>query len=102
MSIKKPSLKGMANTKYLGHFAQDKYIQQGHNFSGSLCIENDNRDCEFVGKPNIKYDKPEKESDYYSNKAEDAENSDDLSKAINKKRIAKFNEEFSEYKKDKK
>ncbi len=29
--MKKPSLKGMQNTKYLGHFAQDKYIQMGHN-----------------------------------------------------------------------
>ncbi len=31
--LKKPSLKGMENTKYLGHFAQDKYIQEGHNLS---------------------------------------------------------------------
>lgn len=29
--IKKPSLKGMSNMGYLGHFAQDKYIQMGHN-----------------------------------------------------------------------
>lgn len=36
MKIKKPSLKGMKNTGYLGHFAQDKYIQQGHNFSGKV------------------------------------------------------------------
>lgn len=35
---KKPSLKGMANTGYLGHFAQDKFIQQGHNDSGSMPI----------------------------------------------------------------
>ena len=34
MQIKKPSLKGMKNTKYLGHFAQDQYIQKGHNLSG--------------------------------------------------------------------
>ena len=34
MQIKRPSLKGMKNTKYLGHFAQDKYIQKGHNLSG--------------------------------------------------------------------
>lgn len=34
MKIKQPSLKGMKNTKYLGHFAQDKYIQKGHNLSG--------------------------------------------------------------------
>lgn len=32
---KKPSVKGMANMGYLGHFAQDKFIQQGHNDSGS-------------------------------------------------------------------
>lgn len=30
---KKPSVKGMANTGYLGHFAQDKHIQAGHNTS---------------------------------------------------------------------
>lgn len=34
MKIKQPSLKGMKNTSYLGHFAQDKYIQKGHNLSG--------------------------------------------------------------------
>jgi chromosome segregation ATPase len=34
MKIKKPSLKGMKNTKYLGHFAQDKYMEKGHNLSG--------------------------------------------------------------------
>ena len=34
MKIKRPSLKGMKNCGYLGHFAQDKYIQKGHNFSG--------------------------------------------------------------------
>ena len=34
MKIKKPSLKGMKNCEYLEHFAQDKYIQQGHNDSG--------------------------------------------------------------------
>ena len=31
MKLKKPSLKGKANYKYLGHFAQDKFIQAGHN-----------------------------------------------------------------------
>lgn len=36
MKIKRPSLKGMKNTKYLGHFAQDKYIEKGHNLSGVL------------------------------------------------------------------
>ncbi len=39
MKIVKPSLKGMANTKYLGHFAQDKYIQQGHNDDGKVTVE---------------------------------------------------------------
>lgn len=36
MKIKKPSLKGMKHTSYLGHFAQDKYICEGHNTSGKL------------------------------------------------------------------
>ena len=31
MHIKKPSLKGVAHTGHLGHFAQDKHIQRGHN-----------------------------------------------------------------------
>jgi hypothetical protein len=34
MKIKKPSLKGIANTAYLGHFASDQHIQKGHNYSG--------------------------------------------------------------------
>jgi hypothetical protein len=38
MQIKRPSLKGMKNTKYLGHFAQDGYIQKGHNLSGIFDI----------------------------------------------------------------
>lgn len=38
MKIKKPSLKGMKNCEYLGHFAQDKYIQEGHNLSGSMAL----------------------------------------------------------------
>lgn len=36
MKIKRPSLKGIKNTQYLGHFAQDKYIRKGHNLSGVL------------------------------------------------------------------
>ena len=32
MGIKKPSLKGMNHCGYLGHFAQDKFVQMGHNF----------------------------------------------------------------------
>jgi hypothetical protein len=39
MKIKRPSLKGMKNTKYLGHFAQDKYIQKGHNLSGVFDVK---------------------------------------------------------------
>jgi hypothetical protein len=31
MKIKKPTLSGMKNFGYLGHFAQDRYIQAGHN-----------------------------------------------------------------------
>ena len=31
---KKPSLKGVKNTGYLGHFAKDKFLAQGHNDSG--------------------------------------------------------------------
>lgn len=36
--MKKPSIKGMKNTKYLGHFCNDKYIQKGHNDSGKIMI----------------------------------------------------------------
>lgn len=32
---KKPSVKGMAHMGYLGHFAQDKFIQKGHNETSS-------------------------------------------------------------------
>lgn len=32
--MKKPSIKGMKNTEYLGHFKKDKHIQSGHNTSG--------------------------------------------------------------------
>lgn len=39
MKIKKPSVKGMKNCGYLGHFAQDKYIEQGHNFSGKISYD---------------------------------------------------------------
>ena len=38
MKIKKPSLKGMKNCGYLGHFAQDKYMEKGHNLSGKVLI----------------------------------------------------------------
>ena len=33
MKIKKPSVKGMKHTEYLGHFAKDKYMCEGHNTS---------------------------------------------------------------------
>lgn len=29
--VKKPSLRGMSNTAYLGRFRKDKFIQEGHN-----------------------------------------------------------------------
>jgi hypothetical protein len=32
--MKRLSVKGMKNMKYLGHFAQDKYMHKGHNLSG--------------------------------------------------------------------
>ena len=38
MDIKKPSIKGGSNYGYLGHFSQDKFIQQGHNESGDMPI----------------------------------------------------------------
>jgi hypothetical protein len=34
MKIKRPSVRGMKNVSYLGRFQKDKYIQDGHNFSG--------------------------------------------------------------------
>lgn len=40
MKIKQPSLKGMKNTSYLGHFAKDEFIQKGHNFSGRVTVSN--------------------------------------------------------------
>lgn len=36
--MKKPSLKGLNNIGYLGHFSQDKYIQDGHNTSGTIIL----------------------------------------------------------------
>jgi len=44
MKIKKPSLKGMKNCEYLQHFCQDKYIEQGHNFSGKISLSDYARD----------------------------------------------------------
>lgn len=39
MKCKKPSLKGKPLYGHLGHFSQDKYIQQGHNDSGKVQIK---------------------------------------------------------------
>lgn len=36
MKAKKPSLRGMRNCDYLGHFRKDKYISEGHNTSGGV------------------------------------------------------------------
>lgn len=33
MKVKKPSLGGTKNCGYLGHFAKDKYMAEGHNTS---------------------------------------------------------------------
>ena len=52
MKIKKPSLKGMKNTEYLGHFAQDEYIQQGHNFSGQVPLFREPSQLEMAGPAN--------------------------------------------------
>jgi hypothetical protein len=43
VSVKKPSLKGEANYGYLGHFAQDKFIQQGHNDDGKITYEREEK-----------------------------------------------------------
>lgn len=34
MKTKKPTMKGEPNCGYLGHFAQDKYLEKGHNSNG--------------------------------------------------------------------
>lgn len=52
MKIKRPSLKGMKNTKYLGHFAQDKYIKKGHNLSGSFPMFREPSQLEMMGPAN--------------------------------------------------
>lgn len=53
MKIKKPSLKGMKNCGYLGHFAQDKYMEQGHNYSGTpkLTDEEEKKRQEYLNAP---------------------------------------------------
>jgi hypothetical protein len=52
MKIKRPSLKGMKNTKYLGHFAQDKYMKKGHNLSGSFPMFREPSQLEMMGPAN--------------------------------------------------
>lgn len=52
MKIKKPSLKGIKNTKYLGHFAKDEYIQKGHNFSGRPQLNQEPSQLEMMGQSN--------------------------------------------------
>ncbi len=46
--MKKPSLKGMQNTKYLGHFAQDKFLAKGHNSNGFVRLEKRSRAYDAV------------------------------------------------------
>lgn len=52
MKIKKPSLKGMKHTKYLGHFAQDKYMEKGHNLSGRFPMFREPSQLEMMGPSN--------------------------------------------------
>lgn len=51
MKLKKPSLSGMKNCEYLGHFAQDKFIQQGHNDSGKPDLRENKAGLESGGGP---------------------------------------------------
>lgn len=52
MQIKRPSLKGMKNTKYLGHFAQDKYMEKGHNLSGQFPMFREPSQLEMMAAAN--------------------------------------------------
>ena len=52
MEIKRPSLKGQKNMGYLGHFAQDKYIQKGHNLSGQFPMFREPSQLEMMGPAN--------------------------------------------------
>lgn len=52
MKIKRPSLKGIKNTKYLGHFAQDKYIHKGHNLSGVFNVSRQPSAIEMMAPSN--------------------------------------------------
>lgn len=59
MKIKKPSLKGVKNCGYLGHFAQDQYLEKGHNFSGNPGILEKEKEQEYINAP-MAYDFEEK------------------------------------------
>jgi hypothetical protein len=37
--MKKPSLRGEKNYKYLEHFSKDCYLQRGHNDSGKIAYQ---------------------------------------------------------------
>ena len=52
MEIKRPSLKGQKNMGYLGHFAQDKYVQKGHNLSGQFPMFREPSQLEMMGPAN--------------------------------------------------
>jgi len=52
MEIKRPSLKGQKNMGYLGHFAQDNYIQKGHNLSGQFPMFREPSQLEMMGPAN--------------------------------------------------
>lgn len=67
--IKKPSLKGMSNMGYLGHFSKDQFIQQGHNDVASEAVILNQREAERTqaAKHNAEEDADDKASDSVSN-----------------------------------
>lgn len=98
MKIKKPSMKGMKCTEYLGHFKQDKFLKQGHNDSGKLM-------------PSYVYQKGEKELDPVKKRQKMFEefneevnmSYDDLTKKMQKENLGtSFKEGFESGKKLKK
>lgn len=69
MKIKKPSLSGIKNIEYLGHFSQDQFLEKGHNLSGKESLQKSGerrqkyrqaiREALAKGEtPEIKFDKP--------------------------------------------
>ena len=52
VKIVKPSVRGMSNMGYLGHFAQDRFIQAGHN-TNTEYGPNDPR--KVPGKSNVRF-----------------------------------------------